>query len=115
MSRGQIWQVDLDPTVGNEAAKTRPALIVGRPALTRHALRAGTGVVTVVPLTTNTMRVFDFQVLVTATDSSLPHDSKAQAEQLRTVSVRQLVRQIGAVPEAVSQQVDSAIRLYLGL
>ena len=115
MSRGQIWRVDLDPAVGNQARKTRPALIVGRTALTRRALESSTGVVTVVPLTSNTARVWDFQVLIPASASGLRQDCKAQAEQVRTVSVRRLLQQVGAVPEPVSIQVDEAIRLYLGL
>ena len=115
MSRGQIWQIDLDPVVGNEASKARPALIVGRTALSHHALRNNVGVVTVVPLTRNVARVFDFQVLIAAHSSGLAHDSKAQAEQIRSVSVERLVRQLGAVTEDVSAQVDGAIRTYLVL
>ena len=115
MSRGEIWQVDLDPVIGNEAAKTRPALIVGRTALARYALQRNIGVVTVVPLTRNVGRVFDFHVRITAQESGLPHDSKAQAEQIRSISVKRLVRQLGAVTEEVSLQVDDAISIYLGL
>jgi mRNA interferase MazF len=45
----------------------------------------------------------------------LAKDSKAQAEQIRTVSVTRLVERVGRVPERVSREVDNAIRIYLGL
>ncbi|MDR1929048.1 MAG: type II toxin-antitoxin system PemK/MazF family toxin [Treponema sp.] len=33
MKQGEIWQINLDPTVGAEIQKTRPALIVNVDAL----------------------------------------------------------------------------------
>lgn len=114
MSRGEIWRVNLDPHIGSEAAKTRPALIVGRRALADYAMTNG-GTVTVVPLTTNTKTVHDFQVLIPAGDSGLPSDSKAQAEQIRTISTERLVGREGGVTAEISAAVDEAIRVYLGL
>ncbi len=114
MSRGDIWRVDLDPHIGSEAARTRPALIVGRAPLVDYAMTNG-GTVTVVPLTTNTNRVFDFQVLIPAESSSLRVDSKAQAEQVRTISTERLLHQEGAVNDEVMAAVHEALRVYLGL
>ena len=115
MSRGELWWVDFDPSMGTEVAKRRPALIVGRDALVRSTLERGSGTVTVVPVTSSVAKVYSFQVLLSAGIGGLERDSKAQAEQIRTVSVRRLVERIGKVPERVSRQVDDAIRLYLGL
>jgi len=114
VSRGEIWRVNLDPHIGPEAAKTRPALIVGRRALAEHAM-TNEGTVTVVPLTTNTKNVFDFQVLIPSGDSGLSGDSKAQAEQVRTISTERLVGREGGVSAEISAAVDEAIRVYLGL
>jgi len=114
VSRGEIWRVEFDPVVGREPNKARPALIVGRTSLTKYAMSAGT-TVTVVPLTRNVSKVFAFQVLVPAGTGGLAWDSKAQAEQIRTISTKRLVEQLGAVNEEVSASVDEAIRVYLGL
>ena len=113
--RGQIWWVDLDPARGSEANKTRPAVVVGRQALAERALQRGTGVVTVVPVTGSTDRVLDFQLFLPAARTGLERDSKAQAEQLRSVDVRRLVGAAGLVPADLMSRLDDRIRLWLGL
>ena len=79
--------MDLDPARSGEANKRRPAVIVSNDGANRSAERLGRGVITVVPITTNTTRIYPFQVLLPATRCRLPADSKAQAEQIRAVSV----------------------------
>ncbi|QTR04884.1 type II toxin-antitoxin system PemK/MazF family toxin, partial [Saccharothrix algeriensis] len=101
MRRGDIYWVDLDPALGAEANKTRPAVVVSNDAANRAAGRGGRGVVTVVPITSNTTRVYPFQVLLPAKDCGLGSDSKAQAEQVRTVAAARLRSRIGALPPAV--------------
>jgi probable F420-dependent oxidoreductase len=52
-------------------------------------------VITVVPVTSNVERVYPFQVLLPAGQSGLDKDSKAQAEQVRSISVERLAHRIG--------------------
>ena len=85
MLRGEIRWVDLDPVRGNEAAKRRPAVIVSNDGANATASRLGRGVITVVPVTSNVDRVFPFQVLLDAATTGLERNSKAQAEQVRSV------------------------------
>lgn len=115
MRRGEIRWVDLDPVRGSEADKRRPAVIVSNDRANATAQRLGRGVVTVVPVTSNVSRVFPFQTLLTAAGSGLAVDSKAQAEQLRSVSVEQMGPVLGLVPPAVMAQLDEALRLHLDL
>lgn len=115
MRRGEVYWVDLDPARGNEANKTRPAVIVSSDAANRTAERLGRGVVSVVPLTSNTTRVHPFQVLISRTESGLKNTSKAHAEQVRSVSVQRLGRRAGAIPPHVMADVDQALRLHLDL
>jgi mRNA interferase MazF len=110
-----LWWVDFDSSEGTEVGKRKPALIVGRDALVRATLEHARGTVTVVPVTSSVTKVYPFQVLLKAGTGGLPHASKAQAEQIRTVSVARLAERIGKVPERVSHEVDAAIRMYLGL
>lgn len=107
--------VDFDPTLGTEAAKARPAVVVSNDGANIAAARSGRGVVTVVPLTTNTERVFAFQALIPSGQSGLEHDCKAQAEQVRAVSVTRLSRVIATLPESLMERVDAALRVHLSL
>ncbi|BBX95079.1 type II toxin-antitoxin system PemK/MazF family toxin [Mycobacterium lacus] len=115
MLRGEIWQVDLDPARGGEANKRRPAVIVSNDRATAAATRLGRGVVTVVPVTSNTEKVYPFQVLLSGANSGLAVDSKAQAEQVRSVATQRLLRRIGRVSPAELTDLDNALRLHLAL
>jgi mRNA interferase MazF len=115
MRRGDIYWVDLEPVRGSEANKTRPAIIVSNDAANRAAQRSGRGVVTVVPITSNTDRIFPFQVLLPATECGLGNDSKAQAEQVRSVAVARLSHRAGTVPDDLLAKLDTALRTHLAL
>ena len=115
MLRGQIHSVDLDPAMGSEANKRRPAIIVSNDGANMAATRLGRGVVTVVPVTSNLEHVYPFQVLLPAVATGLKRDSKAQAEQVRSVAVVRVGRRLGVVPAALMAQVDEALRLHLAL
>jgi len=113
--RGQIHLVGLEPVLGSEADKTRPAVVVSNDAANRVATRLGRGMVTVVPVTTSTQRVFPFQVLLPADQTGLPRDSKAQAEQVRSVAVERIGRRVGRLTPALLAALDQALRVHLGL
>ncbi|MGY1451656.1 type II toxin-antitoxin system PemK/MazF family toxin [Streptomyces sp. SS8] len=115
MRRGDIYLVDLDPTRGSEANKARPAVVVSNDAANRSVDRAGRGVLTVVPVTSNTSRVYPFQVLLKAADCGLRKDSKAQCEQVRSVAVERLLRRVGVLPSHVLTDLDTALRRHLAL
>ena len=115
MLRGEIRLVDLDPVRGSEASKRRPAVIVSNDRANAVAARLGRGVVTVVPITSSVERVYPFQTLLTADLTGLRRDSKAQAEQVRSVSVDRLGPALGRVPAAVMADLDDALRLHLQL
>ena len=115
MRRGDIWLADFEPSVGSEASKVRPAIIVSNDGSNARAARLARGIVTLVPLTTATQNVYPFQVLLPAAETNLPHDSKAQAEQVRSLDTSRLVRRLGAVPRELMAAVDDALRLHLQL
>jgi mRNA interferase MazF len=115
MRRGEIRLVDLEPTRGAEANKLRPAVIVSNDGANTTAERLGRGVVTVVPVTANTERIYPFQVLLPASGTGLPRDSKAQAEQVRSIAIERLGRLVGAVPPELVGDLDEALRLHLAL
>jgi mRNA interferase MazF len=113
--RGEIVTVSLDPVRGSEASKTRPAVVVSNDAANATAVRLGRGVVTVVPVTSSTGRVYPFQVLLPASLTGLSRDSKAQAEQVRSVAVERIGTRIGQLPSALIADLDQALRIHLSL
>jgi len=115
MLRGEIRLVDFDPVLSDEAAKTCPAVIVSNDGANERAARLGRGIVTVVPVTSNVERIYPFQVLLPAGDTGLLIDSKAQAEQVRSVSVTRVGGHAGIVPPPLMLDVDEALRLHLAL
>ena len=116
MRRGDMFWVNLDPTRGGEINKRRPAVIVSNDGVNTATHRHGRGVVTVVPVTSNTERVFPFQVLIDAADHpGLRTDSKAQAEQIRTVDVARIGSRITTLSPSTMKRLDTALRLHLAL
>ena len=115
MLRGEIRIVDLGSGMPGEADKRRPAVVVSNDGANAVAARLGRGVLTVVPVTSNVDRVYAFQALIRAGSSGLEQDSKAQAEQVRSLSVDRIGELVGFVPAAEMFEIDDALRLHLEL
>nr|WP_228560612.1 type II toxin-antitoxin system PemK/MazF family toxin [Catenulispora pinisilvae] len=116
MVRGDMFWVDLDPTRGSEAAKTRPAVIVSNNGVNTTVFKKGRGVVTVVPVTSNVSYIYPFQTLILAAEHpGLRTDSKAQAEQVRTVDVSRVGNRITTLTTSTMQDLEAALCLHLGL
>jgi mRNA interferase MazF len=111
MKRGEIYYANLDPTVGSEVNKRRPVLLVSNNVNNR----ANT-LVTVLPITSSIDRVYPFEVLLPAAESGLMKDSKAQAQQIRTLSKQRLIgKMLGQLTAEKMQAIDTAMRLHLNL
>jgi mRNA interferase MazF len=115
MRRGEVYLLNLEPSLGTEANKTRPAIVVSNDAANVAATRNGAGVVVVVPVTSNVNRVYPFQVLLAANEAGLDRASKAQTEQLRAVDVSRFGRRLGVLGPATLRKVEDALRLHLAI
>ena len=115
MRRGDIRIVDFGPVLGSEAARKRPAVIVSNDGANMTAARLGQGVVTVVPITSNLEQVYPFQVRLSAAGTGLALDSKAQAEQVRSVAVERIGGLVGYLPFDLMARLEDALRLHLAL
>jgi mRNA interferase MazF len=92
--RGELYWVALDPTVGTEIAKTRPALIISNDLGNQHAQQ-----VIVAPLTSRRLdRIYPFEVLIPASEGGLLQASKILLNQIRTVDKVRLHGYIGVLP-----------------
>ncbi len=115
VSRGDIVWADFGPPRDSEVAKRRPAVVISNDGVTLAVEQAGRGVVMLVPLTSQTDRVYPFQVLLPRERTGLPHTSKAQVEQMRALSIRRLEEPVGHVPPDLMAEIEDAIRLHLSL
>jgi mRNA interferase MazF len=115
MRRGDIYQVDMEPIRGAEANKARPAIVVSHNMLNEAVAELGYGVITVVPLTSNTKRVLQFQTLLRANDTGLPSDSKTLTEQVRALSFERFIHRVGGLNAELLARVDADLRLHLDL
>jgi len=111
MRRGEIYYADLSPTVGSEINKRRPVLIVSNDANNRAA-----NTVTVLPITSNVSRVYPFEIPLSPKESGLPKPSKAQAQQIRTISKERLRGEaLGRLSATLMRKAGDAICLHLDL
>ena len=90
VKRGEVWLVNLDPTVGSEIRKSRPCVIVSPPEMHDH-LRT----VIVAPMTTGA-RTAPFRI----PGSFSGKKGLILLDQIRTLDKIRLVRKLGAVTPA---------------
>ena len=108
--RGEVYIVSLDPTAGSEIGKQRPALVISNNINNRNA-----DTVTVVPITSNTAKVYPFEVFLPKGAAGLQEDSKVKCEQIRTIDKSRLKRKIGEISEDILKEVEKAILIHLGI
>lgn len=106
MKRGEVWWVDFEPALGTEVRKTRPAVIVSNDA-SNAAMRR----VQVVPVTSNTEKLYVFECAVTIKGKP----GKAMADQVTTADKQRLKRRIGRVTAPELLGIERALRIQLGL
>jgi mRNA interferase MazF len=93
--RGEVWNVNLDPTKGREQRGTRPALVVSHNSFNRGAAE----LVVVVPLT-RTFRGIPLHVKINPPEGGVKNISYAKIEDVRSVSKERLSRRWGSVSPA---------------
>ncbi len=111
MLRGEVWLINLDPMVGAEISKTRPAVIVSEDAIGILPLRV------VVPLTEWKERYEVAPWLVRVTpdaDNNLEKPSAADAFQIRSVSRARFVSRLGQVTTADLETIVRAVQVVVG-
>ncbi|QYX34098.1 type II toxin-antitoxin system PemK/MazF family toxin [Sphaerospermopsis torques-reginae] len=111
MKRGEIYFANLSPAIGSEMDKRRPVLIVSHDANNNASTT-----VTILPITSNTSRIYPFEVLLNPEDSGLSKPSKVQAQQIRTISKQRILGDVvGCLNQDLIDLVNDAIKLHLAL
>ncbi len=106
MKRGEVWWVDFEPATGSEVRKTRPAVVVSNDAANSAMHR-----VQVVPVTSNTDRLYVFESLIDIKGAR----GKVMADQVMTADKQRLKKRIGRVTPAEMLGIERAIRIQLGI
>lgn len=109
--RGEVYLVSLDPTVGAEIRKTRPAVVVQNDPANRRSP------ITIVAAVTSQFEepLYPTEALVRAPEGGLTTDSVVLLNQIRSVDRRRLVRRLGTLKSETMREVDRALLVSLGL
>jgi mRNA interferase MazF len=97
--RDDVWLVSLDPTVGSEIRKTRPAVVVSPDEMNRH-LR----IVIVAPMTTIS-RDYPSRVAVRFGGKA----GQVAVDQLRAIDKIRLVKRLGAIPSRTAMELSELL------
>ncbi len=110
--RGEIYLTTLDPTLGHEIQKTRPALVIQNDVSNRL-----TRITIVAPITSTVRFPLNPVHVLIASDAStgLAVTSVALLNQIRAVDRRRLIKRLGAVDAKTVEGVEEAIKISLGL
>lgn len=111
IKRGEIYLAVLDSVVGKEIAKTRPVLVVSNDINNTYS-----GTVSVLPITSQKVaKIYPFEVFMPKGTGNLPKDSKAKADQIRTLDMTRLISRIGHISDQDMARAEMAIKLHLDL
>ena len=111
MNQGDIYLVNLDPTLHTKVAKTRPGMIISINAMNQYSPR-----LIIAPITSNLGKIYPFEVFIPSGSGGLEKDSKIMLDQIRSLDKRRLLNKIGAVHQdilvnacSIAQRLISAV------
>lgn len=109
--RGEVYLVHLDPTVGSEIGKTRPAVVIQNDVGNRHSP------ITIVAAITSRFddKLYPTEVLIRANEGGLKQESVVLLNQVRSVARQRMVKKLGKLSETTMKRTDKAILISLGL
>jgi mRNA interferase MazF len=109
--RGEIYLTALDPALGHEIKKTRPALVIQNDITNRF------GMTTIVAAITSRVSTppYPNEVVLQPNGIGLEVVSTVRLDQIRTVDRQRLIKRLGKVEVATMERVDEAIKISLGL
>lgn len=108
--RGEIWLVTLEPVVGHEIGKTRPALVISNDRNNQFA-----DTITVLPITSKTEKIFLFETFLSKEETGLSLDSKVKSNQVRTIDKKRLIKLLSHVSAEKIKQIEEALLIHLGV
>ena len=108
--RGSVYLVNLDPTIGSEIKKTRPAVIIQNDVGNQYS-----SVTIIAPITSGKSATYPIDVEVKTPEGGMKNDSLVKLNQIRAVDKHRLTKHLGHLTQDTMNRVDQAIRISLGL
>ncbi len=111
ISRGDIVLVNLDPVIGSEQGKTRPALVI------QNDIGNETSQTTIIaPVTTKIYsKQFPTNVEIDSSNSPIKEKSTILLNQIRAIDKQRIMKSFGRISNKKMEEVNEAIRASLGL
>ncbi len=110
MKHGEIWEINLSPTLGAEIKKKRPAVIVSDDAIGVLPLKV------IVPIT-EWQEHFQGAIWLVRIEpddrNGLAKRSAIDTFQIRSVSTTRFVQKIGMVSESILEEIKTAVRAVI--
>lgn len=107
--RGSVYRVSLNPAVGQEIRKSRPALVVSNDHMNELS-----ATVLIMPVTTGHFGYCHW-IEVSPSEGGLTKPSSIVTEQIRSVDKQRLGRQLGMISEETMVRIEDAIHDHFGL
>lgn len=104
--RGEIYWVNLDPTIGQETKKKRPALVVSNDIGNQMA-----NIIMVAPITSKVKNIYPFEVKVSVKGKL----GKIMLNQCRAIDKSRITSKIDSINHETMKQVEDAIKIVFGL
>ncbi|MBV9303971.1 MAG: type II toxin-antitoxin system PemK/MazF family toxin [Acidobacteriaceae bacterium] len=111
--RGDVIEVNLDPTIGTEIKKTRRCVVVQNNIGNQHSRR--TIIVPASAAEKPLSKPFPVWVPVTPNDGGFTKDAIIMCDQIRAIDKQRIVRNCGRLSASAMEKVDLALKISLGL
>jgi mRNA interferase MazF len=112
MKQGEIWLINLDPTIGSEIKKTRPTIIVSDNSLGKLPLKV------IVPITDwkEKYNIAPWMVKIEPdSKNGLIKDSSADCFQVRSVSQERFIRKLGVISAVILDEIKTGLSKVLSI
>lgn len=106
--KGEVYKVNLDPSVGAEIKKIRPAVIVSN-----NVINTNYPTVVICPITDATGKNSPIHIALAAGQGGLTKESVALCTQIRSVSTERLYEKIGNLSSDKMKEIESGIKYVL--
>lgn len=104
--RGDVYWVALDPSLGTEIRKTRPAVVISNDSCNAFGSR-----VVVLPVTTNVSSLYPGEALINVGGKP----GRALGDQIRSIDKARLRTRLGRLGLDEMRDVEKALRITLSL
>ena len=103
--RGDVYWVTLDPALGSEIRKTRPAVVISNDSCNAHGAR-----VVVLPITSNVTSLYPGEARIHVRG----RPARVLGDQIRSIDKARLRARIGSVNRGELHEVEAAVLITLG-